>query len=84
MYRTLGPFHASAIYGIITYILQEIYKSHWIQNERHRNEIKQSIHAHTCTIILKHVFIEIQINCVTGIVYVNPLQIHVHTPPRWR
>lgn len=31
---------------IITYILQEIYKSHWIQNERHRNEIKQSIHAH--------------------------------------
>lgn len=41
---------------IITYILQEIYKSHWIQNERHRNEIKQSIHGHTCTIILKHVF----------------------------
>lgn len=81
MCRTLGPFHASAIYK---YILQEIYKSHWIQNERHRNEIKQSIHAHTCTIILKHFFIEIQINCVTGIVYVNPLQIHVHTPPRWQ
>lgn len=31
---------------IITYILQEIYKSHWIQNERHRNEIKQSMYMH--------------------------------------
>lgn len=54
MYRTLGSFHASAIYNNIH--IARIYKSHWIQNERHCNEIKQSIHAHTCTIILKHVF----------------------------